>query len=329
LVLAALFLLISSWTEQLTAQEEYVPVEEARFLMGTLARATAWGVSEGEASTAVTAALDEMVRIEMVLSTWIPQSELSRLNNREKKGASGEISPDLSRVLAAALNLAEASEGAFDPTVLPLVELWGFREEGPVLAPPDALIRATMTQVGYHLVELDPDSTTMRFLSPEVRLDFGGIAKGYALDRAARAMLEKGAVAGRLDLGGEILVFGNLAASEVGIVDPCGGEDPLGTIQLADAAVATSGQYERFREDGAQRWGHILDPRTGYPCRNLMSVTVVAENAMLADAAATACFVLGRERGQSFLESLPWCEGVIVYPGPEGRPAVSFTSGLR
>lgn len=159
-------------------------------------------------------------------------------------------------------------------------------------------------------------------------LDFGGIAKGYALDRAARKMSAQGASAGRLDLGGEILVFGRRAASSVGIVDPTGGETPLGTVVLEGAAIATSGQYERFREEGRRRWGHILDPRSGYPSENLLSVTVVAERAVLADAAATACFVLGQTAGLTFLESLPECEGILVHRGSDGRPAVEFTSGL-
>jgi thiamine biosynthesis lipoprotein len=297
--------------------------------MGTLATVTAWGASKQEASAVAAAALDEMARIENILSTWKPDSELSRLNHRSGQIRDWSISADLGRVLAAALDLAAASRGAFDPTVLPLVELWGFREEGPVVAPGDSLVTATLDRVGYRLVEVGADSATVRFARPDVRLDFGGIAKGYALDRAARLMADKGAVAGRLDLSGEILVFGALAATSVGIVDPTGCKDPLGTIQLTDGAVATSGQYERYREDGRRRWGHILDPGTGRPSENLLSVTVVAENALLADAAATACFVLGREKGQAFLESLPWCEGVIVHPGEQGRPAVTFTSGLR
>jgi len=328
-VLCLALLLAGPPTTRAVAPEDPVQAEQARFLMGTLATAAAWAGTAGQADAAASAALDEVARLEGILSTWNPESELSRLNRCLQAGMEMAVSPDLARVLAEALGFAAESGGAFDPTVLPLVELWGFRKDGTVTAPSDSMVQATLNQLGYERVTLVTESAVVRCDGGGVRLDFGGIAKGYALDRAAQVMEECGAVAGRLDLGGEILVFGVEAAANVGIVDPGGSEDPLGTIRLDGAAIATSGQYERFREDGNSRWGHILDPRTGYPSRNLMSVTVVADGALLADAAATACFVLGLEEGLAFLEGLPRCEGLIVHPDEQGRPAISFTSGLR
>jgi thiamine biosynthesis lipoprotein len=303
-------------------------VEQGRLIMGTVATAAAWAPDRASAEAAVAGALAEMERIETLLSTWRPDSEISRLNSRLGPGPH-PVSDDLAAVLAAALDLARRSGGAFDPTVLPLVEVWGFRGPDQVGVPADSLVAAALSRVGHDRVRFDPQQRQVWFAGAGLKLDFGGAAKGHALDRAAEVMRELGAVAGRLDLGGEILVFGDAAATGVGIVDPRGGENSLGAVQLADAAVATSGQYERYREDGDRRWGHILDPRTGRPVDHLLSVTVVARTALLADAAATACFVLGKEKGLALLESLPHCEGIVVHPGTDEEPQVSFTSGLR
>lgn len=324
-LLAIALLLVACRVQGQTGPADHA---EARFLMGTLASVEAWADDGETARVAVEAALSEMARIEKVLSTWNPDSELSRLNAMARADGEYPVSEDLAAVLAVALDLAASSGGAFDPTVLPLVEIWGFRTDGAVAAPSDSAVQATRDRVGYDHVQLLDQPPRVRYARDGVMLDFGGIAKGYALDRAAQTMAAQGASAGRLDLGGGILVFGGPAAGRVGIVDPTGGETPLGSVLLEEAAVATSGQYERFRQEGGRRWGHILDPRSGYPSENLLSVTVVAERAALADAAATACFVLGRTAGRIFLESIPGCEGILVHPAPGGRPAVEFTSGL-
>jgi thiamine biosynthesis lipoprotein len=307
--------------------QEVVEQGEARFLMGTMASVTAWAPDADTAALAASAARDEMSRVEAIFSTWRPTSEIT-LVNRLAGHRWVTVSEEFLLVLHSALDVAQASDGAFDPTILPLVKLWGFRSEEAVTAPADSLVARCLEQTGFQQVQVDSPGSRVRFLKPGVELDFGGIAKGHALDQAARIMRANGAVAGRLDLGGGVLVFGTVAESMVGIVDPSGGSDPLGSVRLADASMATSGQYERYRESEGRRWGHILDPRTGCPSTNLSSVTVMAESAMLADAAATACFVLGREKGRAFLEGLPGCEGIIVFPDEDGLPALVFTSGL-
>lgn len=300
--------------------------EEARLAMGTVARVQVWAASAAEAEAAINAAFDCFTRIEAVLSTWRPETELSRVNRDAHQGPVS-LSPHLFEVAQAALQMAKRSAGAFDPTVLPLVELWGFRGEGAATAPDARAVRACLDRVGHSLVDLDVQAHRLRFLVPGVGLDFGGIAKGYAQDLAAGEMREQGALGGLLDLGGGILSFGSCPIQTVGIVDPAGGPDPVATLRLRSGAVATSGQYENQREDAGRSWGHIIDPRTGRPCEQLLGVSVAADRALLADAAATACFVLGLEEGLAFLESMPEYEGLFVVPGG-ASPRVVCSSGL-
>ncbi len=301
--------------------------EEARLIMGTLARVHAWAATESAAEAAVHAAFAAFVHVDSTLSTWRPDSELMRINAQAHQRPV-PLSTDAYTVINAALEMARRSEGAFDPTVLPLVELWGFRAEGAVAVPSDSALGETLKKIGHQRVELDPLRRTLRFHAAGVRLDLGGIAKGYALDLAARAMREAGATGALLDLGGGLLLFGAGPEPLVAIVDPLRPGTTLGELVLREGAVATSGQYERNRQAEGESWGHILDPRDGRPCRGLLGVTVVAHEALLADAAATACFVLGAERGLALLESLPDCEGVLVVPAEGGEVRVISSSGL-
>lgn len=299
--------------------------EEARWMMGTLAVLGCWAPSNSQAVQAVVEAFEEMDRLEKVFSTWKTDSELSRVNS-VADSVPVSVSPDLAAVLEESLGLAKTSGGAFDPTVLPLVKLWGFRESGQVGIPSTESIENVRSQTGYQQISWDLSSRRVSFCGPGMSLDFGAIAKGYALDKAAQIMRQKGAVAGTLDLGGGLLVFGKKAACRVGVVDPSG-DGTVGEIYLENAAMATSGQYERYRESEGEVWGHILDPRTGYPVNHFLSVTVVSESAMLADATATACFVLGKEKGLEFLEKMPSSEGVFLVPTEKGEAEVLSTTG--
>ena len=177
-------------------------------------------------------------------------------------------------------------------------------------------------------MELDTAVGRARLLKPGMAVDLGGIAKGYALDRAATAMRNAGATGGYLDLGGNILVFGTQSAPHVGVVDPGNPERVLAAVPLQDGSVATSGQYERYLILDGESYGHILDPRTGQPVRPGFSVTVLAARAMLADAVATAAVVLGPVAGWELLENTPGVEGVTLQESPGGKVRWRASSGL-
>jgi thiamine biosynthesis lipoprotein len=300
--------------------------EEVRYVMGTTATVQAWATDSAIAALAVEGVFEVFDRVDSLMSTWRDDSVLNSLN-----GAGGgqwvNVGPEVCLVLQVAKTVAVVSEGAFDPTVLPLVRLWGFRG-GQVAQPDSALLAATLATVDHGMLELDADSGRARLLTDGMAVDLGGIAKGYALDQAAEAMRRFGVKGGMIDLGGNLLAFGQGPHRQVGIVDPAGTDLLLATVPLTDAAVATSGQYERYLTIEGRRYGHILNPRTGWPVPPGVSATVLAKEAILADALATAAVVLGMDRGLALLEKTPGVEGVMALQDPHGGFDLKTTSGF-
>ena len=293
--------------------------EEMRPVMGTLATVQVWADDQVTAVAAVDTAFAVLVAADSLLSTWNLNSPLSRLN-AAPSGTWVPVGPDVCRVLRAATEVAGLTAGAFDPTVLPLMRLWGFRG-GAAAVPDSATLGEALTRVDWQAVDVADERA--RLSRPGMAVDLGGIAKGYALDLAAAALARVGARGGTVDLGGNLVVFGEGPGHEVGVVDP---RDPgvlLLTIPLDRGAVATSGQYERFVTVADQAYGHVLDPRTGWPVASGCSATVIAPQALWADALATAVVVLGQERGLALLEDLEGIEGVVV-----NGARVCRTSGL-
>ena len=288
--------------------------EQARYIMGTVAVVRAEADDTTRAEAAVDAAFAEFTRLEGIFSTWREDSELSRLN-RSRPGEWIPLSTELGELLDRSLELAEASGGAFDPTVLPLVRAWGLRG-GDAAVPVASTLDSVRGHVGYHLVEIEDGRA--RFARAGVEIDLGAIAKGYALDRARDVMVAAGATGGVLDLGGILLVFGPQAADSVAVVAPDDPSREVARVEVRDASVATSGQYERFVMIDGQRYGHILDPRSGRPVSRRGSVTVVASSAWLADALATAVFVLGVDEGRQLVNGYPGVRCVFVREGDGG-----------
>ncbi|MEN8006620.1 MAG: FAD:protein FMN transferase [Candidatus Krumholzibacteriota bacterium] len=321
--LLALTLLV--WSGAVASAEEQVSREQVRYVMGTTATVRAWAPDAESAALAVEAAYAAFARTDSLMSTWRDDSVLSRLN-RSVAGHWVEVGPEVCGVLDEAKRVAEASKGAFDPTVLPLVRLWGFRD-GDVALPDAQVLDNVLHSVGHDLLELDLPGGRARLLTQDAAVDLGGIAKGHALEQAARAMQNAGAGSGVVDLGGNILVFGPATARQVGIVDPRREDRLLAAVLLTDAAVATSGQYERFLTIEGRRYGHILDPRSGWPVPSGISVTVVAGRAILADALATAAVVLGPDDGLALLERISGVEGVLAVPDGRGGLGLKTTSG--
>jgi len=285
------------------------PAREARLVMGSLAEVQAEGLDD--AGPALAAAFAALQRVDDRMTLWRP-SELTTLNDSGR----ARLSPETSTVLWHALEMSYASGGAFDPTVEPLV-----RAAGHLGAKPRRLTRCQrwqlLARVGTAHVHLDP-ATREAWLDPGTRLDFGGIAKGYAVDLALAALRGAGARAGLVDLGGSSqAVFGRPAP--IAVRDPERPEAPAwATFTLEDAALASSG--------GDQRPGHILDPRTGLPARKVLAATVVARSAMEADALSTAVFVLGAEDGLALLARRGAAGLVLMREG--GRPLIRATAGF-
>jgi thiamine biosynthesis lipoprotein len=274
----------------------------------------------GEALPAlVTAALDELDRLDRLLSHYRRDSPLSRLN-REAANGPAALEPELLDVLDESLRWSRESEGAFDVTVGPLMKAWGFfRDEGRV--PGDHELAEVLQVVGYRHVVVDRQASTVRFDRPGVELDLGGIGKGYAVDRVVALLRRRGAVSALVNLGGSS-VYGLGAPSgrtawEVGIQDPTDPGKTALTVELRDRALSVSGGYARFFEQDGVTYAHILDPRTGRPVQGILSVAVLSDSATDGDALDNILFVQGLERASQFLEG-PGSEALFFLPTPGG-----------
>ncbi len=276
--------------------------------------------------------------VERTLSVFRPASDLARLNRLDDTHAAVAIDDMTADVLAYALRVARESGGAFDPTLSPLMVCWGFRGNGDPVAPPDAAsLDAARRRIGWQHLRLTPRTSpeaapTLQMLAPRMQLDLGGIAKGYAVDLAFRALLDQGEDDFLINLAGNMRAHGRPEPARpgwrIGIRNPFAEGAWFGTLVLADGeGIATSGNYERFVVIDGVRHGHILDPRAGRPVAGMISVTVVAKSGMEADALSTALFVLGPEAGLGLLQSHPGCGAIFV---PDTHPRrLRVTRGLK
>jgi len=263
-------------------------------------------LAPGAIEDGIEAALD---RVDRGMSTWRDDSELSRFN-AAPAGEWFDVSFATAEVVRTALEIAEATDGAFDPTVLPLVRLFGFGSAGRGPAgeaasdsePSEEAVAAARRVVGFHKVEVRFEPPGLRKSVDGVELDLSGIAKGYAVDEVARAVVGLGAESLFVEIGGETRVRGRKPGGDpwrIGIERPLvGRREPGRILELTDGAIATSGDYRNFVERDGVRYSHTFDPRTGRPAMHkLASVTVLASDCMRADALATALMVLGPEAG--------------------------------
>lgn len=268
------------------------PQDAEFFAMDTLMRVKLWG---GEAATSDVSG--EINRLEALLSATRETSVLSQLNET----GSAELSGDTASLLAQALALSERTGGAFDPTVYPLVEAWGFPSK-EYRVPDRTELDSLLSCVGTEHVHFDGSTVT---LDAGTRLDLGGIAKGYAAQCCAELLKEKGVEAAILSLGGNVQTIGSKpdgSAWVVGIADPSDPSQAIAVLTFEGSmALVTSGAYQRYFEENGVIYHHILDPQTGLPAGSgLLSVTVLAEDGTLADGLSTALFVMGLEEGTRF-----------------------------
>ena len=295
------------------------PVRRARYVMGTIFEITAYGADREETVRAVEQSFAAIRRADKTLSHYRAESDLMRLNGSASQGAV-TVGPDLYRVLEEALRFARLSEGAFDVTVGPLVKLWSEAAERD-RAPSGQEILEAGKRVGSAKVELLPQRQ-VQFAQEGLEITLGAIGKGWAVDQAV-AVLKRRGIRHAFVSAGTSTVFalgddGSGDGWEVSVRNPIEG-DPLATFRIRDQAVSTSAAYERFWEIAGNRFGHILDPRSGQPAAGMLSATVVAPTATAADALSTAAYVMGVEQGSALLRSLN-LEGLLApFPGP-GSP---------
>jgi len=300
-------------------------VKRAQMHMGTLVTVTAVAQTEAQAQQAVTAAFREIHRLEELLSTWIPTSELSHVNAAAGRGAIA-VSPETFELLMRSMDIAKLTEGGFNIAVGPAVEAWSVTERKRI--PSRDELDRLKTMVDPSQILLDDQARTVFLQKPGMRIDVGGIGKGFAADRAATVMQAAGATAGVVALSGDIKTFGRMPVGErfrFGIQHPRKDGTVLASLELENEAISTAGDYERYFERDGVRYHHILDPATLEPARQCQSVTVIASEGTVADGLDTGIFVMGPERGMALVERLPDVEAVIV----DDAGKVRVSSGLR
>jgi len=251
----------------------------------------------------------EIRRLENLLSKYKPDSEVSRLN----KLGELQVSKDTLHILKKAKELWQETDGAFDITVAPLVDLWGFTDKR-YSVPQDEEIKKSLQLVGSDKINFDKMNNVVEFSVPGMKIDLGAIAKGYALDCAGSKLKEKNINNCLVNAGGQILALGDKFGKpwDIAVRNPRG-KDYLRILKLKDKSVATSGDYQQYFIKGDKRYAHILNPKTGYPVDSgVISATVIANDGLTADALATAIVVLGKEKGVSLVKRFPGIEAQIT-----------------
>lgn len=320
----ALLLVALLWSAQATA----VWLSEQQGIMGTEVSVRVWSEDSPRGQAAIDAVMADMHRIDAAFSPYVESSELSRVN-RLAAQAAVRVSDELFLLVERALHYGALSDGAFDITYASVGHLYDYR----ALEKPDGKQTQQLLQaVDYRLLKLDQTRQTLTFNHPDMTIDLGGIAKGYAVDRAIAILAEHGIEYANVSAGGDSKMLGDKRGEPwlIGIKNPRMSEADERPVvlrmPLEDTAVSTSGDYERYFIDSetGDRVHHIINPSTGLSASGIMSVTVLGPNGLDTDPLSTTVFVLGVEGGLALIESLPQYEAVII----DAAGQVHYSRGL-
>lgn len=295
--------------------------------MGSELHLVAWTTDEAAALSAFTAVFTEFDRLDALMTVWRLDSDVQRITQ-----AAGDhavtISPEVVEVLQIARQISDWTGGKFDVTFGALSDLWKFdQDQDNQLPSPDA-IRARLPLINYRALIVDEQHRTAFLQKRGMHVHLGGIGKGYAVEHGARILRAHGLHDFMIQAGGDMYVAGHRDDRpwRLGIRDPRGPADrTFAALDLEDGTFSTSGDYERFFMKDGIRYHHLLDPATGQPAHGCRSVTIVTNNATIADGLSTGVFILGPDKGMALIERLPEVEGVIV----TARNEVLVSSGLK
>lgn len=291
--------------------------------MGTEIRVKLWAESKRQADSAMTSVIDEMHRIDHLMSSYDRTSELSRVNqNATNKEV--ETDPELFSLISKALEFSGLTHGAFDITYASIGYLYDYRQGK---RPDKQSIKERIAAINYHHVMLNTNNNGVKFAHKNVRIDLGGIAKGYAVDKAIGLLKDQGIEHAMVTAGGDTRVLGDHRGRpwSIAIQDPRNSNKTVARIPLQAEAISTSGDYERFFDEEGIRYHHIINPQTGDSVRKVRSVSIIGPQSVTTDALSTSVFVMGVESGMNLINKLKDYEAIIV----DGEQRLKYSAGLQ
>jgi thiamine biosynthesis lipoprotein len=305
-----------------------LPVARAEWLyreaaiMGTRCTVELWSADRVAGNAAIDAVFEEFRRIDRLMSTYKPDSEISAVNARAAQSPV-KVSKEFYDLVAQSVEYSKLTRGAFDITYASVGYLYDYREH---VHPDDARIAAALPGINWRHIELLPSRTAIRFRRSGVRIDLGGIGKGYAVDRGIAVLRARGVERAMVNAGGDTRIIGDRFGRPwmVGIRNPDDEGKVALRLPLQDAAISTSGDYERYFEEDGVRYHHILDPKTGKSASKVRSVTVITDTATRSDALTKSVFIMGAEAGIAFINTLPDVDAIAI--DPSGK--VHYSRGL-
>jgi FAD:protein FMN transferase len=298
-------------------------VGDVRAMMGTEVRVLLWDDDPAEAERLIEEVFDETARIDELMSTYIENSRISDINRRaaDEPVVAGD---ELFTLIRRSLDISVLTLGAFDITYDSVGQHYDFHKHQ---RPSDATVAEERQFIDYHLVQLDQAAGTVRFLRKGVRINLGGIAKGYVVERGVDILRAQGVEHAIVTAGGDSRLLGDRRGQPwlVGIRDPRKEGKVAISLPLQDEAISTSGDYERFFEENGVRYHHIIQPKTGMPATGVHSATVIGPDAVLTDALSTSVFVMGVDKGLRLIATLPDYESIVI--DADGK--IFYSDGLE
>lgn len=282
-------------------------------LMGSRFDVTVVAKDSTEGNENIDLAVAEISRIENLISSWNPATQTSAININAGQNPV-KVSPELYSLIERAIGLSKLTDGAFDISYASMDKIWVF-DGSMTQMPSDTAIQASVAKVGFQNIILNPKNSSVFLKKKGMKIGFGGIGKGYAADKAKVLLMEKGVTAGIINASGDMNTWGKQPNGEpwkVAITNPMDKNKVFALLPILQGAVVTSGDYEKFVNLNGKRYTHIIDPRTGLPSTGIVSVTVFAPKAELADALATSVFVMGKEVGLNRVNQMPHIECIII-----------------
>ncbi len=322
-------------------KQELKLFKKASLSMGTVFEVTIYTADKYIAEKTFNDVFQELNRLDYLMSNYKKESVLSQLNKNASSG-SADCNKELANVIEQSLQYSKITDGAFDITIGPLMKKWGFfKKQGRI--PGKEELESVLESVSYKNIIIEEKAIkslaknpvtvkTVYFKNAGTEIDLGGIGKGYAVDMAARVLKQNGINSALINFAGNIYAFGTPPEKDswvIGLQHPRESEGLLGSFEIKNKAVSTSGDYEKFFTIEGKRYSHIIDPRTGYPVEGIVSVTIVTGNAARADALSTGVFVLGLEKGMDLIEQLQDVEGIIIYEDADSKLSTKTSSGMQ